>query len=240
MKEIEKLDPKAAFLQQFEDTFGDEFLPKGWDQKKKDIVAAETTPSKVKTGMVTSIPMICRGDKCVFKDNCKLFQDNAHPLNFPCPYEMGMVKVLMSEYVDKLEVDINDIVEYSQIRDLVNLEVQDMRAAKYLSKESFIQDNIVGISGDGEPIFRKELHLAFELSEKTAKRKAQLLKQLAATREAKIKARAVDYQNAASLANVMDSFRAVQQERDNNLKKQLGIIDVDDYIQNPPPDDLER
>jgi hypothetical protein len=239
MKEIEKADPKNAFLQQFEDAFGDDFLPKEWDQKKKDRVAAEVTPSRVKTGMVTSIPMICKGDKCVFKDTCKLYLDGDNPYDKPCPYEMGMVKVLMSEYVDRLEIDINDIVEYCQIRDLVNLEVQDMRAAKYLSKESFIQENIIGISGDGEPIFRKELHLAVELSEKTAKRKSQLLKQLAATREAKIKARTVDFQNAASLANIMDTFKGVRQKQEQELKDRLGIIDVDEYIQIPPPDKEE-
>lgn len=237
MKEIEKVNPKNAFLQQFEDAFGDDFLPKEWDQKKKDRVAAEVTPTRVKTGMVTSIPMICRSEKCVFADTCKLYLDGDEPTGKPCPYEMGMVKVLMSEYVDKLDVDINDIVEYSQIRDLVNLEVQDMRAAKYLSKESFIQENIIGISSEGEPIFRKELHLAVELSEKTAKRKSILLKQLAATREAKIKARAIDYQSASTLANVMEQFKDVQYLRDEALKRKLGIIDIDEYIQIPPKED---
>ncbi len=234
MKEIEKVDPKEAFLKQFEGAFGDDFLPKEWDQKKRDTVAAEVTPSRVKTGMVTSIPMICRGEKCVFKDNCHLFQIDAAPVGFACPYELGMVRVLMSEYVDKLEVDINDIVEYSQIRDLVNLEVQDMRAAKYLSKESFIQENVVGISGDGEPIFRKELHLAVELSEKTAKRKSQLLKQLAATREAKIKARSVDIQNAAALSNVMENYKEAMMKRDQSVLDKLGIKQIDTYIQIPP------
>ena len=235
MKEIEKLDPKSAFLKQFEDSFGDEFLPKDWDEKKKARVAAETSPGRIKTGMVTSIPMICKGDKCVFKDTCKLYLDGDNPLDKPCPYEMGMVKTLMADYVEALDVDINDIVEYSQIRDLVNLEIQDLRASKYLAKESFITENVVGISAEGEPIFKKELHLAVELSDKVSKKKNQLFKQLVATREAKIKAKAIDYQTTASLSNVMDSFRKAVKAQEDEKKRLLGIVDVDDYIQELPP-----
>ena len=141
MKEIEKIDPKQNFLDQFEKAFGDDFLPKEWSQDKKNRVAAETTSGKIKTGMVTSIPMICYGEKCAFKDQCGLYQQDDHPLGKQCPYEMGMVKTLMADYADSLEIDINDITEFAQVRDLINLDVQFMRAAKYLSKESFIQEN---------------------------------------------------------------------------------------------------
>lgn len=239
MKEIEKLDPKEAFLKQFENSFGDEFLPKDWDDKKKARVAAETTPSRIKTGMVTAIPMICKGDKCVFKDTCKLYLDGDNPLDKPCPYEMGMVKTLMADYVEALDVDINDIVEFSQIRDLVNLEVQDLRASKYLAKESFITENVVGISAEGEPIFKKELHLAVELSDKVNKRKNQLFKQLVATREAKLKAKAIDYQTTQSLSNTMANYRDIVQKLDDQKKRLLGIVDVDEYIQELPKGELE-
>ena len=163
MKEIEKVDPKQAFLEQFNNSFDYDFLPKEWNQEKRDRVAKEVTPSRVKTGMVTSIPMICKGEKCSFKDNCKLFQENAHPLNFPCPYELGMVRVLMAEYVDKLEVDINDIVEFCQIRDLVNLEVQEMRSAKFLAKlykRYGDWGKVCGYYNTGKPIINDYAHYA--------------------------------------------------------------------------------
>jgi len=230
MKEIEKVDPKQHFLDQFEKAFGDDFLPKEWSKEKKNRVAAETTSGKIKTGMVTSIPMICYGEKCAFKDQCALFQQGDHPLGYKCPYELGMVKTLMADYAESLEIDINDITEYAQVRDLINLDVQFMRAAKYLSKESFIQENVVGISGDGEVIFRKELHLAVELEDKLSKRKSQLLKQLVATREAKVKANAVNYQSVQSISNVMQNFKEIMHQEDQAKKKRLGIIDVDDYI----------
>jgi hypothetical protein len=231
MKEIEKLTAKEEFLQAFEKNYQDEFLPADWDDSKKKRVAFHTTSNKVKTSMFTSIPMSCTSSKCPFASTCPLEKEKIAPINMPCPIELSIVRNFMADYIDQLDVDPGNLVELSMIRDLVDQEVQYIRKTKLLSKESFIQENIVGLDSDGDPVLRKELHLAVELEDRLHKRRQQLFKQLLATREAKAKAGMAQLDSAQVVANLMTSFKELQYQKDELLKERLGIVDIDDYIE---------
>lgn len=233
MKEIEKLTPKEEFLKSFENNYQNDFLPPDWDESKKNRVAFHTTSNKVKTSMFTSIPMSCTGPKCPFASSCPLEKENIAPVALPCPIELSIVRNFMADYIDQLDVDPNNLVELSMIRDLVDQEVQYIRKTKLLSKESFIQENMVGFDSSGDPVMRKELHLAVELEDRLHKRRQQLFKQLLATREAKAKAGMAQLDSAQVVANLMTSFKELQYQKDELLKQRLGIVDVDEYIEDP-------
>ena len=55
---------------------------------------------------------------------------------------MSMVAQFTSEYLDQLDVNPNNLVEVSMVRDLVDQEVQYLRKTKILAKEHFIQEDI--------------------------------------------------------------------------------------------------
>lgn len=230
MKEIEIKSPKESFLDEIEKAIS-KSLPATWDEKQRKTSMERTSGHKIKSAAFTAIPMICTGSKCPFKNTCEYFKEGSAPIDNPCPYELGMVATFMADYIDQLNVDPENWVELSQVRDLVDQEVQMIRKSKYLAKEDFIQENVVGVDSDGDPVFKKELHMAVELEDRLHRRRQQLFKQILATREAKVKAGAVQIDSAQGIANVISEYRKFEENRETELKRQLGIIDVDDYIE---------
>jgi hypothetical protein len=118
------------------------------------------------------------------------------------------------------------------VRDLVDQEVQYLRKTKLLAKEHFVQENIVGVDQNtGEPILKKELHLAVELEDKLHKRRKDLRNQLLATREAKAKVGQMQADSAQAISDILYKVQSIELEREKLLKKKLGIYEIDEYIE---------
>lgn len=237
MKEIERVSPKEEFMRQFAETFNEKYLPDSLTKENKEKIAFHTTKGKIKTSMFTSIPMQCNGPSCMFADTCPLQLENIAPIGNACSLELTMVRDFMGDYIEQLDINPDNLIELSQIRDLVDQEVQYIRKSKLLAKEDFIQENVAGIDADGDPIMRKELHLAIDYEDRILKRKAVLLKQLVATREARAKTGQGIIDSAQTMSNLIQSVHQIQRERDDLLKQELGIIDYDEYIEIIPDDD---
>ena len=116
------------------------------------------------------------------------------------------------------------------VRDLVDQEVQYLRKTKLLAKEHFVQENIIGVDSDGNPVMKKELHLAVELEDKLHKRRKDLRNQLLATREAKAKVGQVQLDTAQAISDIIGRVQSIESQREKLLKQKLGTSEVDDYI----------
>jgi len=231
MGNIEKFNEKDKFLKQFESLRPDLFFPEEWSDEDKSKAVELIRPQKTRTTMFSSIPMNCEAAKCIFASTCPLHKENLAPKGNPCPIEMSMVAQFTAEYMEQLEVHSENLVEVSMIRDLVDQEVQYLRKTKLLAKEHFIQENIIGIDHDGNPIMKKELHLAVELEDRLHKRRKDLRNQLLATREAKAKAGQTQIDSAQAISDILYKVQAVQIEKEKLLRKKLGTYEVDDYIE---------
>jgi len=150
-----------------------------------------------------------------------------------------MVSQFTLEYMEQLDVHEENLVEVSMIRDLVDQEVQYLRKTKLLAKEHFIQENIIGIDTHGNPIMKKELHLAVELEDRLHKRKKDLRNQLLATREAKAKVGQMQMDSAQAISDIMYKVQAVQIQKEKILRQKLGTYEVDDYIEAQTINQLE-
>jgi hypothetical protein len=117
------------------------------------------------------------------------------------------------------------------VRDLVDQEVQYMRKTKLLAKEHFIQENVIGVDQDGQPILKKELHLAVELEDKLHKRRKDLRNQLLATREAKAKVGQVQLDTAQAISDIINKVQSIENQREKILRQKLGTYEIDDYIE---------
>jgi hypothetical protein len=169
---------------------------------------------------------------CPVAKTCPLLQKNLAPIGRPCPIEMAMVRQFFIDYVEELGVDTDRMVEVSMIRSLVDQEIQYLRTSKILSLDHFIQENVIGVNPEtGEPIMKKELHMAVELQDKIHKRMERLRSQLLATRESRAKAGQIMLDTAQTIANLMDESAKVDQIRDAVIRKKLGKADVDTYIE---------
>lgn len=230
MGEIEKVS-KDSFLEKFESLRPDLFFPEHWSQEDKQKAAEMIRPQKTRTSMFASIPMNCEAERCVFSSTCPLLKENLAPKGNPCPLEMSIVSQFTSEYMDQLDVHPDNLVEVSMIRDLVDQEVQYMRKTKLLAKEHFIQENVIGVDQDGQPILKKELHLAVDLEDRLHKRRKDLRNQLLATREAKAKLGQSQIDSAQAISDIIDKVQKIELQREKLLKQKLGIHDVDEYIE---------
>ena len=217
-------------MKQFESLRPDLFFPDHWTDDQKEKAVDLIRPQKTRSAMFSSIPMNCEAEKCIFASTCPLMKENLAPKNKPCPIEMSMVAQFTAEYLEQLDVNPNNLVEVSMVRDLVDQEVQYLRKTKLLAKEHFIQENIIGIDRDGQPILKKELHLAVELEDKLHKRRKDLRNQLLATREAKAKVGQVQLDTAQAISDIIGRVQAVESQREKLLRKKLGTSELDDYI----------
>jgi hypothetical protein len=133
--------------------------------------------------------------------------------------------------MEQLDVSPENLVEVSMVRDLVDQEVQYLRKTKLLAKEHFIQENIIGIDKDGEPILKKELHLAVELEDRLHKRRKDLRNQLLATREARAKVGQTQLDTAQAISEIIHKVQMVEIENNKLIRKKLGTYEADDYIE---------
>lgn len=230
MKEVERLDPESKFKLAFEDIFNDPLVPVEWDQEKKDKVAKLTGDARLTNSRVASIPMICRGSSCPISHRCPLYKEDLHPLNMSCPIESKMVAELMIGIMTELDVDPESIIEVGMVRDFVDQEIQQVRKQEMLAKEDIIQETVVGVDDSGDVVTQPMLHLAVSWEDKIHKRKASLLKQLVATREARVNAGARVLDQATNMANIMNNFAKLQKE-EARLLDDVGIGSKDDYIE---------
>jgi len=231
MSNIEK-NTKIDFMKSVESLRPDLFFPEQWTQEEKDKALELVRPQKTRTTMFASIPMRCEAERCIFAATCPLLKESLAPKGDPCPIEMSMVSQFTYEYMEQLEVSPDNLVEVSMVRDLVDQEVQYIRKTKLLAKEHFVQENIIGIdSNTGEPLLRKELHLAVELEDRLHKRRKDLRNQLLATREARAKVGQSQLDTAQAISDIIDKVQSIEIEREKIIKKKLGTYDKDDYIE---------
>ena len=230
MSNIEKAD-KSDFMKQFESLRPDLFFPETWTDDEKERAVELVRPQKTRTSMFSSIPMNCEATKCTFADTCPLLKENLAPKGNPCPIEMSIVAQFTAEYMEQLDVQSDNLVEVSMIRDLVDQEVQYIRKTKLLAKEHFIQENIIGIDHQGQPIIKKELHLAVELEDRLHKRRKDLRNQLLATREARAKTGQTQLDTAQAISDIIQKVQKIEIENNKLIRKKLGTYEVDDYIE---------
>lgn len=241
-KDIEKA--KSSWLEEFTQQRPDLFFPDEWTDAEKEMALEEVRPARMKTAMFSSIPMTCQARRCPIADRCPLQQQGQAPKGKPCPYELQMVKSFMSSLISELNVDENNLTEVSMVRDLVDQEIQQWRATNRLGMEDFIVDNVIGVDKDsGEPLIKKELHIAVELQTRILKNKKDLRNQLLATREARAKIGQGQIDTAMAMADIFSQVRELELNQQRIIKQKLGMLEHDEYIdgkiieEDPPHED---
>lgn len=165
------------------------------------------------------IPMICTGSRCIVKARCPLLEFGKSPIGKVCPFESFALIQWQKDYIESLKVEIEDKVERSQILDLVEADILNARANIVLADEGFIMENPIGIDENtGEPITRKEEHIALKLKERAQNRKDKILKAFLATREQKLKTmEAMRKDPTEYMAELREKARRVSEKHDKAI-----------------------
>lgn len=118
---------------------------KVWDINEVDLKNIETHVKKTnfKHGIFSSIPLICRGEGCPYKEVCSI-EPTERPINKRCVIEIAAIVARFDSWcnhfgikIEGEQVEEKDAVDVALIRDLIDNEIQVVRA-----------ENKIAISGD--------------------------------------------------------------------------------------------
>lgn len=133
-----------------------------------------------------AVPMVCLGKNCQFASQCPL-SDNA-PVGELCPFEVAAAEKWRQDYIKSLSIRTDDKIEMILLNELVEIDILMARANMIIAQEGFVMENIIGINEQtGEPMYRKEEHVALGVKRMLTQERSKILKAMVATRESKVK-----------------------------------------------------
>ena len=179
-----------------------------------------------KHGMFASVPIICREDDCAFKDVC-MVTPNQRQKGQRCPMEIAAILARYEQWCAHFEIDTSndviateDLVDATLIKDLVNIEVQILRAENKIALNGdFMADTLLEVDKKCQPYFGKIVSPEAEYLMTLQDRKIKTLNQLNATRKDK----AADKRKESASDTAIKIFQQVKE-----LEKAQKIADISD------------
>ncbi|CDQ41836.1 hypothetical protein [Virgibacillus salexigens] len=144
-----------------------------------------------KHGLYASVPIICKAEACPYSHSCPLVEMEKAPYGEKCPIEIAAIEDLFERYAEHFEIDLenrkaSDTIDLMIVKDLVDADIGLLRCDNKMAWDAdYIVNNTVGMSEDGEPITRQELHPLTDYKEKLINRKNKSYQLLNSTRKDK-------------------------------------------------------
>lgn len=185
--ELEKMKKEKEKKEEKEKRIADS-VPSTWKMSSRSIESVRKAIAMVNTeyGLYATIPMICKGEDCVY---AKLFPDIHEGLTEGgerCPVEVAMIVTKYNAYAEELEIGENDAVDQSILRDVIDCDIQIMRAENKMAIEGeFIKEEVIGIAENGKPIIQEVISKAAEYKERIQAKRDRSLGLLNSTRKDK-------------------------------------------------------
>lgn len=141
-------------------------------------------------GYQLALTMICN-EKCPYRDSCPLAMTKTElPTGKHCPLEQGLFGIRVAKLCAELNVDMRNPKHYIDnmtIREVAVVEMLMERLSAEIARDPLtVQEQVVGISGEGEPVLKDEVTAHQHRLDQLVKRKFDLLKTLSATRKERI------------------------------------------------------
>lgn len=145
-----------------------------------------------KHGLFASVPIVCRGQDCVYKDTCMISQQN-RIVGQRCPMEIAAILSRYQQWCNHFEIDTSndfinpeDLVDATLIKDLVNIEIQILRAEnKVALSGDFMSTTLLDIDKKCNAYYGKIVSPETEFLMTLQDKKIKILNQLNATRKDK-------------------------------------------------------
>jgi len=168
------------------------YIPEGLELTEAELVSLRNGMRRLSTGLRSSIPINCYGDKCPFKLQCPLHKIGKAPTGKACPVEEMLMDTYTKRYIDEFEVPSGLMSEVTTMTMLAATHIMEMRAFITLGNsddenpDGFIK-NVVGFNSDDEPIVQLQEHPAYNQIERAWRWRRNLLESLVGTRKEKYK-----------------------------------------------------
>lgn len=180
-------------------------------------------------GLFASVPIICKGQDCPYKDVCMVSQNERVP-GRRCPMEISAILARYEMWCQHFEIDISsgnipskDLVDATLIKDLVNLEIQQMRAENKIALNGdFMAKTLLDIDKKCTPYYGEVVSPASEFLLTLQQRKEKILNQLNATRKDK----AADKRKSSPSEDAIRLFQQIREQQIVSLPSE-SISDVE-------------
>lgn len=184
-----------------------------------------------KHGMFASVPIICKGPDCAYKDVCMVSQAQ-RIVGQRCPMEIAAILSRYEQWCMHFEIstsndviDAKDLVDATLIKDLVNIEVQILRAENKIALNGdFMADTLLDIDKKCQPYFGKIVAPETEFLMTLQDRKIKILNQLNATRKDK----ASDKRKESASDVAIEIFQKVKELERNQQVINISDLDFDE------------
>ena len=184
-----------------------------------------------KHGMFASVPIICKGPDCAYKDVCMVSQAQ-RIVGQRCPMEIAAILSRYEQWCMHFEINTSndvieakDLVDATLIKDLVNIEVQILRAENKIALNGdFMADTLLDVDKKCQPYFGKIVAPETEFLMTLQDRKIKILNQLNATRKDK----AADKRKESASDAAIEIFQKVKELERNQQVINISDLDFDD------------
>ena len=214
------------------DKSGEELLAAMWglDKNKTKQVSNIGRLYYSKHGMFSSAPILCRGKDCMYKDVC-MVDPNERTVGVRCPMEIAAIITRFNQWCQHFNINIDgeyiepkDLVDASLIKDLVNIEIQTLRAENKLAiSGDFMGETLIEIDRKCKAYYGSVITPEAEYLLTLQDKKMKILNQLNATRKDK----AADKRRETASDEAVRIFQQMQELQREQSKSKFDIMDVD-------------
>lgn len=171
-------------------------------------------------GLLATIPIICRGNDCHYKDICMVSKGERIP-GRRCPMEIAAILSRYESWCQHFNIDISsgtipakDLVDATLVKDLVNVEIQQMRAENKLALNGdFMAKTLLDIDKKCTPYYGETVSPESEFLLTLQNRKEKILNQLNATRKDK----AADKRKSSPSEDAIRLFQQIKEQQSINM-----------------------
>jgi hypothetical protein len=163
-------------------------MPPEWQisDKGKEAIRIAVGMAQTKHGLAAGVPIICKGGECPFRETCYLQITGMDVPGERCPIEIAAVVKRFDAYMEELDIKEEDTTDMSLLKNLVDIEIQLVRADKKMAADgNIVEDIVVAIGEDGTPYYKPEITRAAEFKMKLLNEHSKILSYLHATRKDK-------------------------------------------------------
>lgn len=167
-----------------------------WGLDDAALIKAETSAQKfkMKHGMFAGIPIICKKDKCPYAGVCSL-PEKHRVEGQRCPVEIGAILSRFDAWCSHFMIDTSseyikdeDLVDATLIRDLVDNEIQILRAENRIAMSAdFIAKTITTVDSKGRAYYEDTVTPEAEFKLQLLDKRYKILQLLNSTRKDKAK-----------------------------------------------------
>lgn len=206
-------------------------VPSVWklSDKGKEVVSRAIEINRTEYGLYASIPMVCKGEDCIYAQLYPELHDGLSESGERCPVEVAMIMTRYESYTNELDISEKDAVDMSILRDVIDCDIQIIRAENKMAVEGdFVKDVVVGVNDSGVPVTQEQISQAAQYKDKIQIKRNNALKLLNSTRKDKAGEKINVVMDPSTYATTL--LQGAQGETIEGEFEELEFIDDVDFV----------